>query len=78
MSTVELRHIITEQLSQIDDTAFLEAIKTIIDSKISGEIYQLSDFQKERIDSAREELKNYKTISHREVQKEVDKWLKEK
>lgn len=78
MSTVELRHIIAEQLSQIEDVTFLEAIKTIIDSKISGGIYQLSDFQKERIDCARVELKNYQTISHNEVQKEINKWLKEK
>lgn len=78
MSTVELRHIITRQLSQIEDVTFLEAIKTIIDSKISDGIYQLSDFQKERIDSAREELKKYETISHNEVQKEINKWLKEK
>ncbi len=78
MSTVELRHIIAEQLSQIEDVTFLEAIKTIIDSKISDGIYQLSDFQKERVDNAREELKNYETISHEEVQKEINKWLKEK
>ena len=78
MSTVELRHIINEQLSKIEDVTFLEAIKTIVDSKISDGIYQLSDFQKERIDTAREELKKYETISHNEVQKEINKWLKEK
>ena len=75
MSTVELRHIIAEQLSQIEDVTFLEAIKTIIDSKISDGVYQLSDFQKERIDFAREELKNYQIISHNEVQKEINKWF---
>ena len=78
MSTVELRHIINEQLSKIEDVTFLEAIKTIVDSKISDGIYQLSDFQKERIDTARKELKKYETISHNEVQKEINKWLKEK
>ena len=78
MSTVELRHIINEQLSKIEDVTFLEAIKTIVDSKISDGIYQLSDFQKERIVTAREELKKYETISHNEVQKEINKWLKEK
>lgn len=32
MSTVELKHIITEQLSLIDDVSFLNAIKTIIET----------------------------------------------
>ena len=77
MSTVELRHIITEQLSQIEDESFLNALKTIIESKISGGVYKLSDYQKERINTAREELQSYKTISHDDLQKEVDEWLNE-
>jgi len=78
MSKVELRHIITEHLSHIDDAAFLNAIKTIIESKVSEGEYQLSDFQKNRIDLARNELKNKKTVSHNEVQKEIDQWLNTK
>lgn len=78
MSTVELRHIIAEHLSHIDDAAFLNAIKTIIESKVSEGEYQLSDFQKNRIDLARNELKNKKTVSHNEVQKEIDQWLNTK
>ncbi len=58
MSTIELRHIIAEQLSHIDDVSFLNAIKTIIDSKVSEGIYKLSDYQKNRIDTARQQLKN--------------------
>ena len=78
MSTVELRHIITEHLSHIDDASFLNAIKTIIESKVSEGEYKLSDFQKKRIDSARNELKQKKTISHNELQKEIDQWLNTK
>ena len=78
MSTVELRHIIIEQLSQIEDESFLTAIKTIIESKIYGGNYKLSDYQKERIDIAREELKYGRTITHDDLQKEINQWLKEK
>lgn len=78
MSTVELRHIITEKLSQIEDESFLNAIKTIIESKISGGVYELSDYQKKRVSIAREELQTYQTISHEDLQKEVDQWLNEK
>ncbi len=78
MSTVELRHIISEHLMQIEDESFLSAIRTIIESKISSGIYKLSEYEKERIYIAREELKNGQTISHENVQREIEQWLSEK
>jgi hypothetical protein len=78
MSTLDLKHIIIEQLSQIEDESFLTAIKTIIESKISGGTYYLSDYQKERIDVAREDLKYGESITHDNLQKEIDLWLNEK
>ncbi|MEI6885950.1 MAG: hypothetical protein WCO02_15765 [Bacteroidota bacterium] len=78
MSTVELRHLITEYLSQIDDVSFLKAIKTIIESKVSDGIYKLSDDQKKRVEQAREQIRKRQTISDKEVQKEVDLWLNSK
>jgi hypothetical protein len=78
MSTVELRHIITEQLSHIDDISFLNAIRTIIESKVSEGMYKLSDYQKNRINSARQQLKARQTISHDDLQKEIDQWLNSK
>lgn len=70
-----LKELINEHISHIEDVSFLNAIKTIIESKISGTIYPLSDFQKERIEMARLELKNGQTISHEDLQKEIDQWL---
>jgi hypothetical protein len=78
MSTVELRHIILEQLMQIEDESFLSALKTIIDSKISNGIYELSEYEKERIYLGRERMKNGETISNEDVQKEIEQWLSEK
>ena len=78
MRTVELRHIILEQLMQIEDESFLNALKTIIDSKISNSIYELSEYEKERIYLGRERMKNGETISNEEVQKEIEQWLSEK
>ncbi|HAH25469.1 MAG TPA: hypothetical protein DCL77_17205 [Prolixibacteraceae bacterium] len=78
MSTIELRHIIDEHLSHIDDVAFLKAIKTIVENKASEGIYKLDDFQKHRINSAREQLKNGQTISNDDLQKEIDQWLRSK
>ena len=78
MSTIELRHIINEHLSHIEDASFLHAIKTIIESKISEGVYQLSDYQKERVISSRLQLKNGETISHEDLQKEIDQWIDSK
>ena len=78
MSTVELRHIISEQLMKIEDESFLNALKTIIDSKISNGIYKLSDYEKERIYLGRERMKKGETISNEDVQKEIEQWLSEK
>ncbi len=78
MSTIELRHHIIEKLSLIDDDSFLKAIKTIIESKVNEQVYKLSDFQKKRIESAREQRKKGQTISNDVLQKEIDQWLNTK
>ena len=78
MSTIELRNIINEHLSHIDDMPFLNALKTIIEDKVSEDIYILSDFQKDRIDLARQGLKNGQTISHEDLQQEINLWLSER
>lgn len=78
MSTIELRHLITEYLSQIDDVSFLNAIKTMIESKVSNGAYKLSDFQKKRIESGNEQIQKGETISDEVVQKEIDQWLDSK
>jgi predicted transcriptional regulator len=78
MSTVELRHIITEKLLQIDDASFLKAIKTIVESKADEKVYQLSDGQKKRIEAGREQVRKGQTISHESLNKEISQWLNSK
>lgn len=78
MNSIELRHIINDRISLIDDELFLSAIKTILDSKVSSDVYKLSDFQKERINSGREQLKNGNAISNDDLQSEISKWLNTK
>jgi hypothetical protein len=75
MSTIELREKIISQLANINDTSFLRAIKVLVDTKVEKEVYRLSDYQKERILLGREQLKKGQTISHDEIQKEINQWL---
>ena len=78
MSTIELRQVITEYLSHIDDASFLNAIKTIIESKVSEGSYKLSDYQKKRIENGREQLKKGQTISNDSLKLEINQWLSTK
>ena len=78
MSTIELRELIINQLTQINDTSFLNAIKTILDSKAKEEAYKLLCYQKDRIRAGREQLLKGQTISHDELQKEIDQLLQSK
>ncbi|HBS85813.1 MAG: hypothetical protein A2W91_13070 [Bacteroidetes bacterium GWF2_38_335] len=78
MSTLELRNKLIENIFLIEDKSFLEALKTIVDTKLASTTYELSDFQIDRIRKGREQLMNGNTISNDTVQKKVDKWLSTK
>jgi hypothetical protein len=78
MSTLELRNIINEYLSLIDDTSFLNALKTIVESKVSEGTYKLSDYQKKRIEAGREQLQSRRTISNDSLKQEMNQWLSSK
>ena len=75
MSTLELRQVITEYLTHIEDASFLNAIKTMIESKVSDGTYKLSDDQMKRVEEGREQLKQGITISNESLKLEIDQWL---
>ena len=75
MSTIELRYSIIENLLQIEDVSFLKEVRRMIESKAKGEIYELSEYQKERIRLARKQFENGETISNEKLQTEISQWL---
>ncbi len=78
MSTLEIRNKLIENIFLIEDKSFLEALKTIVDTKLASSSYELSDFQTDRIIKGREQVVNGNTISNELVQKKVDKCLSTK
>ncbi len=79
MSTAELKNSIINYLSYIDDAAFLTRIKEALVSKVNNEgVYYLSEFQKERVFKAEEELASGLTVSNDDLVKEIDQWLADK
>ena len=75
MSNNGLRDDIIKNLTQIEDSNFLNALKLLIDSKVNDGVFSLSRLQKERVKQGRVRIKEGETLSHEEVQREMDKWL---
>jgi len=78
MSTIELRNFIIDRISLINDDTFLKAIKTLVESKANEGVYKLSDFQKKRVESGRQQLRKGQLISDDNLQKEINQWLNTK
>ena len=58
MSTREIKQLLHESIENIDDGAFLLAVKQIIDRKYKpGDIPMLAEWQLERIDASKDQIK---------------------
>jgi hypothetical protein len=78
MSTLEIKSIIAKYLEEIDDKDFLNAIRTILETRLEKNVYQLSRDEKSRLDEARAEYKVGNAIPHEEVKKNIKKWMDSK
>lgn len=78
MKTTELKNILIHQISEIEDVSFLEAIKTIVDSKMNSEVLTLTQEQKDEIMASKKEIEEGKYIEQDDLDKEIIEWLKEK
>ena len=67
MTNVQLRERLKKQISKIDDTAFLMAIETILESKTEETPYPLSAAQKESIRISREQIRKGQYKDHKAV-----------
>jgi len=77
MSTIELRNILIKRISEINDNTFLEAIMTIIDSKVDSKIYNLTPQQKDTIIESKRQVTNGEVFSNDQINQEFQEWLKE-
>ena len=78
MTAVDLKNILIHKISEINDISFLEAIKTILDSKTSNEILTLSDKQRDDIIASKKEIENGIFIEQNDLNNEVQQWLNAK
>jgi hypothetical protein len=78
MNTVELRQELINRISGIEDVEFLNAIKTILDYKKKEPFIEITAEQEKELRLASSEGKKGDFISQSEMDKKVEKWLKEK
>jgi hypothetical protein len=75
MTAIELKKILVHRITEIDDIAFLNAVKTILDTKVQSQVLILTQEQRTDIDESRKEIENGLFFEQEELDQEFEKWL---
>ncbi|MCK4921242.1 MAG: hypothetical protein KAS71_09355 [Bacteroidales bacterium] len=78
MKTVELKNILIHKIAGINDKSFLNAIKTIIESKAETSVYKTIPEQRKKIIIGKEQIAKGEYFTNEQVEEDIDKWLLEK
>ena len=76
MTTLDLKKHLIQRITEINDSAFLEAIKTILDAK--SPVLHLTPEQRNEIGESQEQVRQGLFVDQSELDKEFEKWLTEK
>jgi hypothetical protein len=75
MTTIELKKQLIHRISEIEDSNFLKALKTILDSKVNEGILNLTAEQRDEIIASREDVNKGLVIDNALLDKEIKAWL---
>lgn len=78
MNAIELKSLLIHRISEISDISFLEAIKTILDSKSESTTLPLTIEQRDEILASKKEIEQGLLIENTALEKEIDGWLNAK
>jgi predicted transcriptional regulator len=78
MTTVDLKNILIHRIAGINDKSFLTAINTLVETKSESTICKTTPEQQKRIEEAIVQISRGESFTNEQVEKEIDKWLKEK
>jgi predicted transcriptional regulator len=78
MSTAELKKKVIAQINNTDNDELLSEILTMfhIESKSINGIYQMSEAEREAVEDGIKQIENGQSISHEEVKRQMNEWLK--
>jgi len=75
MNALELKSILIHRITEIEDVSFLEAIRTILDSKANALHISLTAEQLEEIAVSRKQIEHGLFVGQEQLDAEIDKWL---
>jgi hypothetical protein len=75
MTSIELKKLLMHRIAEINDESFLNAIKTILDSKTQNRVMNLTSEQRSEISESRKEIAQELFVEQAELDKEFNKWL---
>jgi hypothetical protein len=78
MTVIELRNQIIQRLQEINDLDFLEAVKTIIESKVDKNVFILNKEIYEKLNDRKDKVRKGIYSENEDVLNEADEWLKGK
>lgn len=73
-----MKSVLIQQISEISDVSFLEALKTILDSKVEAIVLPLTSEQKKELLAAKKEIELGLSVDHDVLDKEIRTWLNTK
>ena len=76
MTTTQLKNIVIDKISEINDESFLKAIQKILEDSVHEKgVYRLNPAQKKTIKKSKAQLKKGEYITNEQLEKEENKWL---
>jgi hypothetical protein len=74
MTTIELKKVLIHRITEIDDESFLNAIKTILDTKSKSQILTLTDEQRKEIIESKKQIEEGLFIEQSDMDKKFNLW----
>ncbi len=78
MTTIALKKLLINRIAEINDVSFLNAIKTILDTKTQTQTLSLTPEQRFEIIESQKEIESGLFVEQVELDKEFNKWLNAK
>ena len=75
MTTIALKKLLINRIAEINDVSFLNAIKTILETKTQTQTLSLTPQQRFEIIESQKEVESGLYIEQVELDKEFNKWL---
>jgi len=75
MTTIQLKKSLMHQIAEIEDVSFLNALKTIIETKTKSDIIHLTNEQRVEIEHSKKQIENGNYTNQDDLNQEFKKWL---